>query len=126
MQALGLQDDYTNNPGTLLTRNRCCHEDITASSYGIGKHFSHIFHISLTPIQPGRTNSSYIFDRVYEIITGAMDGRELLEEERLLQTLLSEDVPSSVILTVDSGKLERIYSQTTATKKCMLSFLRLF
>ena len=34
------------------------------------------------------------------------DGKELLEEERLLETLLSEDVSSSVILTVDSGERE--------------------
>ena len=60
------------------------------------------------------------------IVTGAMDGRELPEEEMQLETLLREEVSSSVILTADSGKLEMIYLQTTATKKCMLSFLRLF
>ena len=54
------------------------------------------------------------------------DGRELPEVERLLETLLSEDVPSSVILTADSGKLEMIYLQT-AMKKCMLiGSMRLF
>ena len=50
------------------------------------------------------------------------DGRELPEVEMLLETLLSEDVPSSVILTVDSGKLEMIYLQTTAMKKSMHTF----
>ena len=54
------------------------------------------------------------------------DGRELPEGERLLETLLNEDVSSSVILTVDSGKLEMIYLQT-AMKKCMLiGSMRLF
>ena len=80
--------------------------------------------ISLTPIQPGRTNTPYIFDRMYEIVAGAMDWEELPEdsEERLLETLLSEDVSSSVILTVDSEELEIIYLQTTAMKKPMLKF----
>ena len=51
------------------------------------------------------------------------DEKELLEEERLLETLLIGDVSSSVILTVDSGVgLEMIYLQTTATKKSMLKF----
>ena len=115
-------DDYTNNPGTLLTRNRCCNEDITASSYGIGKHFSHIFHISLTPIQPGCTNTSYIFYRVYEIVTGPWMGRNFQKRKGCCKTLLSEDVSSSAILTLDSGELEIIYLQTTTMKKCMLKF----
>ena len=51
------------------------------------------------------------------------DGKELLEVERLLETSLSEDISSSVILTVDSGVgLEMIYLQTTAMKKSMLKF----
>ena len=53
-------------------------------------------------------------------------GKELPEEERLLrvlETLLTDDVSSSVILTVDSGgELEMIYLQTSAMKKSMLKF----
>ena len=73
----------------------------------------------LTPLQPGCTNTSYIFDCVYEIVCGHgwMDsmGRYLPMEAERAVNVVSEDVSSSFNLAVDSGKLEIIDLQTTAT-----------
>ena len=79
-------------------------------------------------LSPSTANLTWFLppiDCVYEIVCGHrwMDstGRYLtMEEERRLEMLLSEDVPSSVILTLDSGELEIIYLQTTAMKKCAI------